>query len=79
MGKKNVIISIPDIYKYNLEKDDIDFFILGCDGIYDQLSSKDVLDCAWNIIKNNQEIYKKSKNKRKIRIYLKVIMEMKLI
>ena len=64
-GKKNVIISIPDIYKYNLEKDDIDFFILGCDGIYDQLSSKDVLDCAWNIIKNNQEIYKKSKNKRK--------------
>ena len=64
-GKKNVIISIPDIYRYNLEKDDIDFFILGCDGIYDQLSSKDVLDCAWNIIKNNQEIYKKNKNKRK--------------
>ena len=64
-GKKNVIISIPDIYKYNLEKDDIDFLILGCDGIYDQLSSKDVLDCAWNIIKNNQEIYKKNKNKRR--------------
>ena len=64
-GKKNVLISIPDIYKYNLEKDDIDFFILGCDGIYDQLSSKDVLDCAWNIIKNNKEIYKKNKNKRK--------------
>ena len=61
-GNKNVLVSSPDIYKYNLDKDDIDFFILGCDGIYDQLSSKDILDCAWNIINNNIDLIK-NKNK----------------
>ena len=25
---------------------------MGCDGIYDQLSSKDVLDCAWMVLNN---------------------------
>ena len=48
-GNPNVIISEPDIYVFDLEKDDVDFFILGCDGIYDQLTSKEVLDCAWMV------------------------------
>ena len=61
-GNKKVIISSPDIYQFNLDKDDIDFFILGCDGIYDQLTSKEVLDCAWNIINNNIEMLKNKKS-----------------
>lgn len=48
-GNPNVIISEPDIFVFDLEKDDVDFFILGCDGIYDQLSSKEVLECAWMV------------------------------
>ena len=59
-GNPNVIVPIPDIFFFDLEKDDVDFFILGCDGIYDQLYSKDVFKCAWMILNNNLELYKKN-------------------
>lgn len=52
-GNPNVIIPYPEIYCYDLDKDDIDFIILGCDGIYDQISSEEILDCAWMILRNN--------------------------
>ena len=51
-GNPNVIICDPDIYIFDLEKDDVDFLVLGCDGIYDQLTSKEVLDCAWMVLNN---------------------------
>ena len=49
-GNPNVIISEPEIFYYDLTKNDIDFFILGCDGIFDQISSNEVLDCAWMVL-----------------------------
>ena len=52
-GNQKVIIPEPDIYVYDYKKDDIDFFIMGCDGIFDRLSSKDVFKCANLIIDNN--------------------------
>ena len=54
-GNPKVIVPYPDIYCYDLNKDDIDFIILGCDGIYDQISSDEILDLAWMIF-NNEEI-----------------------
>ena len=57
-GNPKVIVPIPDIFCFNLESDDIDFFILGCDGIYDQLYSKDIFNCAWMVLNNNLELYK---------------------
>ena len=59
-GNPNVIVPIPDIFSFDLEKDDIDFFILGCDGIYDQLYSKDIFNCVWMVLNNNLELYKKN-------------------
>ena len=56
-GNPNVVIPYPDIYFYDLEKDNIDFLILGCDGIYDQISSEEILDCAWMIFKNKEINY----------------------
>ena len=55
-GNSNVVISKPDIFEYDLNKDDIDFFILGCDGIFDQLSSDEVMNCAWMVYNNKDNI-----------------------
>ena len=65
-GNPNVIVPVPDIFIFDIEKDNIDFFILGCDGIYDQLYSKDIFKCAWMILNNNLEIYKKTIFEKKI-------------
>ena len=61
-GNPNVIIAEPDIYIYDLNKENIDFFIMGCDGIFDQLSNKDVFDCAWMIFNNSHQIIKEYNN-----------------
>ena len=61
-GNPNVIICDPDIFIYDLKKDKIDFFIMGCDGIYDQMSNEEIMDCAWMILKNKTNNSENSKN-----------------
>ena len=55
-GNPNVIISEPEIFYYDLNRNDIDFFILGCDGIFDQMTSNEVLKCAWMILNEKQHL-----------------------
>ena len=52
-GNHNVIIWEPDIFIYDLNKTEIDFFIMGCDGIFDQMSNEEITECAWMILNNN--------------------------
>ena len=52
-GNPNVIICEPDIFVFDLIKNDIDFFIMGCDGIFDRVSNEEIIDCAWTILNNN--------------------------
>ena len=63
-GIPNVIISKPDIYKYNILENDIDYFILGCDGIFDQMSSDDVFKCVVVVIERNKELVENSNNNK---------------
>lgn len=58
-GIPNIIIPEPDIYAFDFYKDNIDYFILGCDGIFDRLKSKEVFECANVIINKNKELIEK--------------------
>ena len=55
-GNPKVIIWEPDIFVYDLNKINIDFFIMGCDGIFDQMSNEEVMDCAWMVLNNGNSI-----------------------
>ena len=48
-GNPNVIISIPEI-KYFDNSDKNDFILIICDGVYEKLKNKDIIDCIWKEI-----------------------------
>jgi serine/threonine protein phosphatase PrpC len=43
---RGVIIPEPEVTSFTIGND-TDFLILGCDGIFDELTNHDVIDCAW--------------------------------
>ena len=57
-GLPHVIIPEPDIYVFDYYKDNIDYFILGCDGIFDRLKSFEIIKCANTILDKNKELLK---------------------
>jgi protein phosphatase PTC2/3 len=48
-GNPNVIICDPEIRVFKL-KDNFDFFLIGCDGIFERMSNKQIIDCVWDRI-----------------------------
>lgn len=48
-GNPNVVISCPEIFSFRITNS-YDFIALGCDGIFDKLSSQDTVRCAWNTL-----------------------------
>ena len=60
-GIPNVIIPEPDVYVFDYYKDNIDYFIMGCDGIFDRLKSYEVFKCADVIINKSKEILENNK------------------
>ena len=55
-GMPNIIVPEPDIYVYDFYKDDIDYFIMGCDGIFDRIKSYEIFKCVETIVDKEKEL-----------------------
>ncbi|CAD8135189.1 unnamed protein product [Paramecium pentaurelia] len=53
-GNSNVVISEPDVKIFKINQDH-DFIVLGCDGIFDKMSSGEVINIIWQDIQNNNK------------------------
>ena len=50
-GNPGTIINIPDIIILDINSSD-DFIVMGCDGIFDDLSNEEIINAAWMVFKN---------------------------
>jgi serine/threonine protein phosphatase PrpC len=46
-GNPNVVIHDPDIVQFKIQPDKHDFIVIGCDGIFDKMDSKDTVHTIW--------------------------------
>ena len=53
-GLPDNIISTPEIFVYDYNPAN-DFMVMGCDGIYDDLSNEEIINAAWYIFKNKSK------------------------
>ena len=51
-GNPAVVIAEPDITQFKI-RNNYDFIVLGCDGIFDKLSSKETINLVWQSVQNN--------------------------
>ncbi len=45
-GIPGVVIAEPEIHCFKISSD-MDFLVMGCDGIFDQISNQEIVDCVW--------------------------------
>lgn len=48
-GNPNVIVCDPEVKTFKL-KNNFDFFLIGCDGIYERLDNKQTIEAVWDRI-----------------------------
>ena len=53
-GKEGSLINKPDIYIHDVNSTD-DFIVMGCDGIFDDLTNNEVVNAAWFVFKNESK------------------------
>ena len=57
-GRPYVIIPEPDIYVFDFYKDNVDYIIMGCDGIFDRIKSYEIFECVDTIVEKEKEMIK---------------------
>jgi protein phosphatase 2C family protein 2/3 len=53
-GMEGVVVCDPDITYIRNGGSDLDFIVIGSDGIFDKLSNSDIGDIVWNVVRENQ-------------------------
>lgn len=48
-GNPNVVVCEPEITSFKL-RDNFDFFLIGCDGIFERLTNKETFNAIWDRI-----------------------------
>lgn len=48
-GNPNVVIAVPDIVSFKV-KDEHDYILLACDGIFDKMTNKECNDAIWRTV-----------------------------
>ena len=51
-GNPNVVVSTPEIWSFKIDSN-LDFIILGWDGIFDKLDDREWVDWVWNSVHHN--------------------------
>lgn len=54
-GLNGVIIAVPDITQFKVNTLSHEFIVMGCDGIFDKLSNREVVDLAWKQTLSNSQ------------------------
>ena len=55
-GKEGVLIATPEIKAFKI-KNEHDFIVLGCDGIYDRISNRESIQVIWNAVRDMEKYY----------------------
>ena len=58
-GKPGVVSAVPEIAQFTINEDNQDFIVLGCDGIFDRLTTANVIDSAWSAMATSLKIRQK--------------------
>jgi protein phosphatase 2C family protein 2/3 len=58
-GKPGVVIAEPEISQFTINENVHDFIVLGCDGIFDRLTSVNVIDSSWTAMAQAIKLQKK--------------------
>ena len=53
-----MIIPEPDVCEYDFYKDNIDYIIMGCGGIFDRIKSYEIFECVNTILETEKEMIK---------------------
>lgn len=53
-GNSKVIVSEPEIRVHDIHESNDDFFVLGCDGIFDRMTNNETVGTCWKAIEDKR-------------------------